>query len=286
MPVTPTEIMVAKVYGRWGWLASAALSLTRSSCAAASADRRVRRPVPGAATLFATTSMGIFMATLARSMPQFGMLLVLVLLPLQMLSGGTTPRDAPVRAGHHAGRARISWARPGHSLPGRESTSSEALPRPGPDRHRAVHVFAGPLSQYPQPDGRKYSLPLPLHFKRTDDEEDYSLHAPGSVRRQRCCQRLALLASKASSAGWRWDSACTAAPPPSTCPPWPRSASGNWQEIAPALGEVTANGGGQLEARPLRMRARGTGRAGGRLGGPTAGCMTPPAPPPGWPPRR
>jgi ABC-2 type transport system permease protein len=44
--------------------------------------------------LFATTSMGIFMATLARSMPQFGMLTVLVLLPLQLLSGGSTPREA------------------------------------------------------------------------------------------------------------------------------------------------------------------------------------------------
>ncbi|MBY0241485.1 MAG: ABC transporter permease, partial [Burkholderiaceae bacterium] len=44
--------------------------------------------------LFATTSMGIFMATLARSMPQFGMLLVLVLLPLQLLSGGVTPRES------------------------------------------------------------------------------------------------------------------------------------------------------------------------------------------------
>jgi len=44
--------------------------------------------------LFATTSMGIFLATLARSMPQFGMLLVLVLLPLQMLSGGATPRES------------------------------------------------------------------------------------------------------------------------------------------------------------------------------------------------
>jgi len=44
--------------------------------------------------LFATTSMGIFLATLARSMPQFGMLLILVLLPLQMLSGGNTPRES------------------------------------------------------------------------------------------------------------------------------------------------------------------------------------------------
>jgi ABC-2 type transport system permease protein len=44
--------------------------------------------------LFATTSMGIFMATLARSMPQFGLLMILLLLPLQMLSGGVTPRES------------------------------------------------------------------------------------------------------------------------------------------------------------------------------------------------
>jgi ABC-2 type transport system permease protein len=43
--------------------------------------------------LFAVTSLGILLATLARSMPQFGMLVVLVLLPLQMLSGATTPRE-------------------------------------------------------------------------------------------------------------------------------------------------------------------------------------------------
>jgi ABC-2 type transport system permease protein len=34
------------------------------------------------------------MATVARSMPQFGMLLVLVLVPLQLLSGGSTPRES------------------------------------------------------------------------------------------------------------------------------------------------------------------------------------------------
>ena len=44
--------------------------------------------------LFAVTSMGIFMATIARSMPQFGLLLILVLLPLQLLSGGVTPRES------------------------------------------------------------------------------------------------------------------------------------------------------------------------------------------------
>jgi ABC-2 type transport system permease protein len=40
------------------------------------------------------TSLGILLATLARSMPQFGILVVLVLLPLQMLSGATTPRES------------------------------------------------------------------------------------------------------------------------------------------------------------------------------------------------
>lgn len=98
MPVTPTEIMLAKV---WSMglvvLVSAALSLTFI------VRGLLQVPVEGSVALFlvgvalhlfATTAMGIFMATLARSMPQFGMLLVLVLLPLQMLSGGTTPRES------------------------------------------------------------------------------------------------------------------------------------------------------------------------------------------------
>lgn len=98
MPVTPTEIMVAKI---WSMglvvLVAAALSLTFIVRGA------LRVPVEGSVALFlagaalhlfATTSMGIFMATLARSMPQFGMLLVLVMLPLQMLSGGNTPRES------------------------------------------------------------------------------------------------------------------------------------------------------------------------------------------------
>jgi ABC-2 type transport system permease protein len=38
--------------------------------------------------------MGIFLATVGGSMPQFGLLLMLVLMPLQMLSGATTPRES------------------------------------------------------------------------------------------------------------------------------------------------------------------------------------------------
>jgi ABC-2 type transport system permease protein len=44
--------------------------------------------------LFATTSLGIFLGTFSRSMPQFALLLILVLLPLELLSGGMTPRES------------------------------------------------------------------------------------------------------------------------------------------------------------------------------------------------
>ncbi|MCF5088469.1 hypothetical protein GIW59_29335, partial [Pseudomonas gessardii] len=44
--------------------------------------------------LFATTSIGIFYGTLARSMPQLGLLIILTLIPLQILSGGMTPRES------------------------------------------------------------------------------------------------------------------------------------------------------------------------------------------------
>lgn len=44
--------------------------------------------------LFAVTSLGILLATIARSMPQFGLLAFLVFLVLNMLSGGITPLDS------------------------------------------------------------------------------------------------------------------------------------------------------------------------------------------------
>ena len=44
--------------------------------------------------LFSTASIGIFMGTVSRSMPQLGLLMILVILPLQMLSGGITPHDS------------------------------------------------------------------------------------------------------------------------------------------------------------------------------------------------
>ena len=98
MPVTPAEIMLAKIWsmGLVVLLAAAiALVFVVRGVLRVPVEGSVALFLAGAALcLFATTSMGIFMATLARSMPQFGMLAVLILLPLQLLSGGATPRES------------------------------------------------------------------------------------------------------------------------------------------------------------------------------------------------
>ena len=98
MPVTPAQIMLSKIW-------SMALVVLIASFLSLNLMVRGVLGVPiegslalffaGAAlSLFATTSMGIFIATLARNMPQFGMLMMLTIMPLQMLSGGTTPRES------------------------------------------------------------------------------------------------------------------------------------------------------------------------------------------------
>lgn len=98
MPVTPFEIMASKVWSM-GLVVLAACGFALAMVV----ERVLAVPIEGSIALFlvgaglhlfATTSIGIFMATIARSMPQFGLLLMLVLLPLQMLSGGMTPRES------------------------------------------------------------------------------------------------------------------------------------------------------------------------------------------------
>ena len=98
MPVNPTEIMLSKVWSM-GLVVLVASALSLGLVVRGILDVPVEGSVPlffaGAALhLFATTSMGIFMATIARNMPQFGMLMVLTIIPLQMLSGGATPRES------------------------------------------------------------------------------------------------------------------------------------------------------------------------------------------------
>ena len=101
MPVTPAEIMVAKMWsmGLVVLLAAAAsLTFVVRGALGVTIEGSVGLFLAGAALhLFATTAMGIFMATVARTMPQFGLLIMLVLLPLQVLSGGSTPRESMPR---------------------------------------------------------------------------------------------------------------------------------------------------------------------------------------------
>lgn len=98
MPVTALEIMTSKV-----WSMALVVLVASGFALVVVIQGFLNVPIPGslplflgatALHLFANTSMGIFLATMAGSMPQFGMLLILVFLPLQVLSGGMTPRES------------------------------------------------------------------------------------------------------------------------------------------------------------------------------------------------
>lgn len=98
MPVTPFEIMLSKV-----WAMGVVVLLASSFSLQVVVKGVLGVVVPGSAVLFglatliylfAAASIGIFMATLARNMPQFGLMSIIVLLPLQILSGALTPRES------------------------------------------------------------------------------------------------------------------------------------------------------------------------------------------------
>lgn len=98
MPVTPLEIMLSKV-----WSMAMVVLLASVFALQIMVKEVLDVTVNGSGVLFAmgtllylfaTNSIGIFMGTLARTMPQFGLLAILVLLPLQMLSGAVTPRES------------------------------------------------------------------------------------------------------------------------------------------------------------------------------------------------
>jgi len=115
MPVTPFEIMASKVW---------AMALVVLIASALSLNLLVRGvlgvPIHGslalffagtALHLFAATALGIFLGTVARSMPQFGLLLFMALLPMQILSGaGGIIRAQAISSGglkHHEGMSSI-----------------------------------------------------------------------------------------------------------------------------------------------------------------------------------
>ncbi len=98
MPLTPFEIMLAKV-----WANGLVILVAAALCLGLVIETLLQVPVAGSRGLFFAgltlylffaTALGIFLATLARSMPQFGLLFMLVALPMMLLSGGQTPLES------------------------------------------------------------------------------------------------------------------------------------------------------------------------------------------------
>lgn len=95
MPVTPNEVMLAKIWANGlVILVAAALSLKLM------VQFVLNVPIAGSLLLFLTgtmlylfsvTALGILLATFTTSMAQFGLLVIPVLVILQMLSGSSTP---------------------------------------------------------------------------------------------------------------------------------------------------------------------------------------------------
>ena len=98
MPLTPFEIMMAKI-----WANGLAVLIGVTFALTVMVQQVLKVPIAGsvplflaaaACYLFSAASIGIFLGTLARSMPQLGLLIILCIIPLLMLSGGVTPRES------------------------------------------------------------------------------------------------------------------------------------------------------------------------------------------------
>ena len=98
MPVTSFETMVSKI-----WSMSLAVLIASAFALLVIIKWYLGIPVTGSfwlfmlgvtLYLFSVTSLGIFIACFARNMPQFGILMILILIPMQMLSGGSTPQES------------------------------------------------------------------------------------------------------------------------------------------------------------------------------------------------
>jgi ABC-2 type transport system permease protein len=98
MPLTPVEIIAAKV-----WANGLVIIVMVMVSLLWVVHGLLAVPILGSVFLFAlgvllylfsTTAIGIMLATVARSMPQLGLLVVMAVVPMNMLSGNTTPLDA------------------------------------------------------------------------------------------------------------------------------------------------------------------------------------------------
>lgn len=98
MPLRPSEIMMGKIAANsLVVLFATALStlvVIRGLLGAPLNGSPVFFLLGAALNIFAMTSLGVTLATLVRSMPQFGLLMMLVVMPMNILSGGNTPLDS------------------------------------------------------------------------------------------------------------------------------------------------------------------------------------------------
>lgn len=98
MPVRPAEIMAAKVLANGSVilvLTLVALYVVLRGLLSVPLAGSVPLFLAGTALyLFFATALGIFLGTVARSMPQLGLLFILIVLPMNMLSGGFTPLES------------------------------------------------------------------------------------------------------------------------------------------------------------------------------------------------
>ena len=101
MPVSPLEIALAKVWSN-GLVITTATGLSLWFIV----RQAIGMPIAGSVALFLfgvwlylffATAIGILLGTVARSMPQLGLLFILVVLPMNLLSGGSTPFESMPR---------------------------------------------------------------------------------------------------------------------------------------------------------------------------------------------
>jgi ABC-2 type transport system permease protein len=98
MPLTPFEIAMSKVWAN-GLVITVAVGLSLTVVVRTILGIPIVGSIPlfmvGVVVyLFFATAIGIFLGTVARSMPQLGLLYMLVYLPMNMLSGANTPLES------------------------------------------------------------------------------------------------------------------------------------------------------------------------------------------------
>ncbi len=98
MPLSATEILLGKVWSM-SLVVVAAVGFSLYVVVRGLLDVPLAGSVPlflcGALLqFFASAAIGIFLGTISRNMPQLGMLMIMVILPLEILSGGVSPRES------------------------------------------------------------------------------------------------------------------------------------------------------------------------------------------------